>query len=101
MASMKTILLSVVLSAAAIAESAPKPIPADKHEAISKILLRIEAAQIQYEHAQAELQKAQAEWSTELSALQKEYDAPGCYPDVYTKAWNCPPSAPSAAPAKK
>ena len=80
----------------------PAPIPADQHEAISRIMLLAQAAQIQllkyrdqpdikslqlriYEQQEKE---ALAAWTQKLMELQDKYKANGCNIDA-EKKWVC------------
>lgn len=95
---MKTLIAVLALSLSAFAEEAkvtPKPIPAERHEDISRKMLpamALEAAflraQAQAEQARAQAEAASREYQELLGKLQKEFEAPGCELTL-DKTWAC------------
>lgn len=86
----------------------PKPIPADKQEEISRVMLGLQSAQVkvlaikaQAAEAEAELSKTNDIYAKMLDKLRSEYGAgPRCVLTV-DKQWSCPPAAENPQPAKK
>lgn len=95
---MKTLFAVLALSLTAFAEEAkvtPKPIPADRHEEISRKMLPALALESQALRAQAEAdrikaqaEKAMGEYQELLAKIQKEFDAAGCELTL-DKTWAC------------
>lgn len=88
--------MSVALFGADL-EKTPKPVPAERHEDISKKMLAAQSAQIQAMQAQVQAEKAikAAEAAMKVyedlrTALQKEFGAEGCDLSL-EKTWvGCP-----------
>ena len=73
----------------------PKAIPADKYEEISRAMLRLQSAQIAFNHAQKELETAGQAYDAMMTELRQHSGAaPECAVTI-DKKWFCPP-APTA-----
>jgi hypothetical protein len=91
-----TLLLAATFALAADTKPAvgPVPIPKDRHEEISRVMLKLQQAQMAQVQAQAAVDSATSEYRSLLDKLRKEFDAPGCDLAI-DKTWHCPP-APAA-----
>jgi hypothetical protein len=95
---MRTITLLLALAA----DPQPKPIPPERHEIVSRIMLRATLAQVnllsireraviesdQLRAAERERDSAARAWRSLLEAYQREFHAPGCEISV-DKKWEC------------
>lgn len=87
---MKTVLLLFAATAIYGAEkSGPKPIPNDRQEAISRVMLSAQQAQSNAAAATKAAQDKFEEYKAMLTKLQKEFGAEGCDLTL-DKQWSCP-----------
>ena len=70
----------------------PLPIPEDRHEGISKLMLSFQAAQLDARRAQDDLDRAMKNYQALIEVLRKEFNAPGRELTM-EKKWSCPPPA--------
>jgi hypothetical protein len=105
---MRSILAILFLSAALYGVEpeppSPTPVPKDRHEEISRVMLKLQQAQMAQVQAQATVDSATSEYRSLLDKLRKEFNAPGCDLDI-AKEWHCaapvPLSLPPSPPASK
>ena len=69
--------------------SGPKAIPADRQESLSRIMIQMQALQLQASKAASALDQGTAQYNQIITALQKEFDAEGCSLNI-DKTWDCP-----------
>lgn len=72
----------------------PKPIPADRQEPISRVMLSVQQAQANAAAADKMAQQKIDEYRAMLQKLQKEFNAEGCELTL-DKQWSCPNPAPA------
>ena len=90
---MKTTIIFLMATAislfAAEAAQNPKPIPADRQEAISRLMLSVQQSQANANAAEKMAEQKIEEYKAALQKLQKEFNAEGC--DLtFDKQWSCP-----------
>ena len=83
-------LLPYLIAAATLsANESAKPIPPDRHEAISRAMIRVQSAQLAAIEAEKRAEAARADYERLLEDLRKEFGAPGCALTI-DKQWQCP-----------
>jgi hypothetical protein len=83
----------------------PPPIPAARQEEISRAMINLQQAQLQYQNYELMLaqsakkvQEAQATYDSRVAALRKEFNVPENCDLTVDKTWQCPPPASKAKP---
>ena len=81
----------LVIAAVAVlgADQPPKQIPADRHETISRAMIRVQSAQLAAVEAEKRAEAARADYERLLEDLRKEFGAQGCALTI-DKQWQCP-----------
>jgi len=88
---MKTTIILLMATAISLcaAEASPKPIPSDRQEAISRLMLSVQQSQANATAAEKMAEQKIEEYKAALQKLQKEFNAEGC--DLtFDKQWACP-----------
>jgi hypothetical protein len=102
---MKNAAIFILAALAIVAADSPPPIPAARHEEVSREMIALQQAQLQYQsyelllaQSAKKVQEAQAAYDARVAALRKEFHVPdGCDLTV-EKTWKCPPMPAKPAP---
>lgn len=94
-----TLILFAALTLAAEDKPTPRPIPPERHEEVSRLVIRYQDAHLRIAEAEKEVIRLKElatgiglEYGKLIAKLQKEYGADGCTLDPQAKTWNCPPA---------
>jgi uncharacterized protein YkwD len=77
-------------------ESKPKAVPVEKHEEISRAMIRLQAAQLAASQTQRELEKAGQAYEALMNQVRKDAGAAAGCELTIDKEWHCGPETPAA-----
>ncbi len=72
------------------AEAVPKPVPVEKQEALSRLMLAVQDSQLAVARAQAVQARAEAQYAAALAAAKKDAGAEEECQLTFEKTWVCP-----------